>query len=513
MLTRLLVASPSLALGLNAGARRGFAAAPASTVDFFGTARDGAPMRLPTFAELADPASIPAEITAALAGVDADARDPLNLFRVHWQNDAARVGFQDVPNHVVLPSALTGVDAKIVVALGDRFPMIHAHKVLAAYACLVPRVLDGSFDPHKHRAVWPSTGNYCRGGVAISRLLGVRSVAVLPEGMSAERFQWLEDWVLNPEEDVVRTFGTESNVKEIYDACNAMDLDVGNVIMNQFKEMGNYVGHNAVTAKALEKVFDHVNVGGGLSAAAFVSASGSAGTLGAGDALKEKLGCRIAAVEATECPTLLCNGFGEHNIQGIGDKHVPYIHNAMNTDFAIGVSEKGPDQLALLFNSDAGRAFMRDRKGLDDATVASLGSLGLSGIANVLACIKLAKFAKLGADDVLLTVATDGIDLYKSEVVKAQEKYYGNKDFDSHDAAEAWGAHLAACATDAVDELGIAGRERIFNLGYYTWVEQQGVSVDDFQARRSQKFWKDQRDLAAVWDEQLAAFNAQTGAV
>lgn len=469
-------------------------------------------MRLPTFAELAAPSTIPSGIADRLKSVDADARDPLNLFRVHWNNDAKREGFQKVPNYVSLPSSLTGVDAKIVVALGDRFPMIHAHKVLAAYSCLIPRVLDGSFDPHKHRAIWPSTGNYCRGGVAISRLLGVRSVAVLPEGMSEERFEWLREWCTNPEEDVVRTFGTESNVKEIYDACNAMELDVGNVIFNQFKEMGNYIGHNAVTATALEAIFNDVNGDGTLSAAAFVSASGSGGTLGAGDALKERLGCAIAAVEATECSTLLNNGFGEHNIQGIGDKHVPYIHNAMNTDFAIGVSERGPDQLALLFNDDAGKQFMKDRKGLDDATIASLGSLGLSGICNVLASIKLAKFASLGKDDVLLTVATDGIDLYKSEVDKARAKYY-NDSFDSHDAAEAWGRNLGGCATDNVDELGVAGRERIFNLGYYTWVEQQGVSVEDFQARRSQKFWKDQRDLAADWDDQLVAFNEQTGAV
>ena len=92
----------------------------------------------------------------------------------------------------MLPRELTGVDARIVVALGDRFPMIGAHKVLAAYGCLAPRLVTGQFDPTRQRAVWPSTGNYCRGGVAISRLLGCRGVAVLPEGMSRERFDWLE---------------------------------------------------------------------------------------------------------------------------------------------------------------------------------------------------------------------------------------------------------------------------------------------------------------------------------
>ncbi len=171
---------------------------------------------LPTFAELAEPSLIPAPIRRALGAVAPDEASPLNLFRVHWYNDAGRTSQATVPGHVVLPSELTGVDARIVVAFGDRFPMIRAHKVLAAYGCLVPRVVTGQFDPTAHRAVWPSTGNYCRGGVAISRLMSCRGVAVLPEGMSRERFAWLEDWVADPA-DVIATPGTESNVKEIYD--------------------------------------------------------------------------------------------------------------------------------------------------------------------------------------------------------------------------------------------------------------------------------------------------------
>ncbi len=175
---------------------------------------------LPTFSELADPASIPGRVTSALGAVGPDEAHPLNLFRVHWYNDAARTGVAAVPAHVVLPPELTGTRARIVVALADRFPMIGAHKVLASYACLAPRIVTGQFDPTRHRAVWPSTGNYCRGGVAISRLMGCRGVAVLPEGMSRERFEWLDSWVVDGS-DIVRTPGTESNVKEIYDKCNA----------------------------------------------------------------------------------------------------------------------------------------------------------------------------------------------------------------------------------------------------------------------------------------------------
>ena len=247
------------------------------------------------------------------------------------------------PGTSSLPRSLTGVDATIVLALGDRFPMIGAHKVQAAYACLAPRIVTGQFDPTAHRAIWPSTGNYARGGVAISRLMGCRGVAVLPENMSRERFEWLEAWVTDPA-DIVRTPGSESNVKEIYDTCNELARDPANVILNQFCEFGNHLGHRTATAAALEAIVGDVRQERPeLRLRAFVSASGSAGTLAAGDTLKQRHGSLTVAVEALECPTMLCNGFGEHNIQGIGDKHIPYIHNVMGTDVVTAVSDRSTD--------------------------------------------------------------------------------------------------------------------------------------------------------------------------
>ena len=467
-------------------------------------------IRLPRLSELAEPDTLPETITDALAGVDPDAPHPMNLYRVHWYNADDRRARAAVPAHLVLPSALTGVDAKIVVALGDRFPMIGAHKVLAAYGCLVPRLVTGQFDPTRHRAVWPSTGNYCRGGVAISRILGCRAVAVLPEGMSRERFEWLERWVTEPG-DIVRTPGSESNVKEIYDACAALAQDPANVILNQFNEFGNYLVHGLVTGRALERVFEAVKGEGALRASAFVAASGSAGTLGAGDYLKDRLGARICVVEALECPTLLYNGYGEHNIQGIGDKHVPFIHNVLNTDFVTAVSDAGPDRLNLLFNTDVGRDHLLGRKGLDPTLVDRLRGLGLSSIANVLAAIKLAKYLGLGPEDAILTVATDGAALYETELPKAADKYYGGT-FDALAAADAWGQHLMGAATDHLIELDRRDRDRIFNLGYYTWVEQQGISVEDFDARRDPAFWRGLEELVPAWDALIDEFNAATGA-
>ena len=277
-------------------------------------------VELPRIADLADPPSRLAARAQEIAEVDPDRADVRNLFRVHWHNGADRKSLVDTPEHIVLPrGADRGVRQGLSWRWGNRFPMINAHKVLAAYGCLVPRLLSGAFDVTRHRAVWPSTGNYCRGGVAIARLLGCRSVAVLPEGMSRERFDWLEDWVVDPG-DIHRTPGTESNVKEIYDACHVLARDERNLILNQFSEYGNYVVHRAVTGPALERIFAAHNPDGSRTARAFVCASGSAGTLAAGDYLKRSLGTHTCVVEAVECPTLLYNGYGEHNIQGIGDK-------------------------------------------------------------------------------------------------------------------------------------------------------------------------------------------------
>jgi cysteine synthase len=477
-----------------------------NTVSRFREAR----ILLPTFAQLASPQTIPDRVRDALANVKPDDADPLNLFRVHWYNDSHRTGLADVPVHVVLPPELTGVDAKIVVAIGDVFPMINAHKVLAAYGCLAPRVLTGQFDPTGHRAVWPSTGNYCRGGVAISRLMGCRGVAVLPEGMSRERFAWLEEWSADPG-DIIRTPGTESNVKEIYDKCAELAADPANVIFNQFSEFGNHLVHYLVTGSALAAVFESLNQATpGLRLAAFVSASGSAGTLGAGDYLKDAYGTKIVAAEALECPTMLANGFGEHNIQGIGDKHIPLIHNVMNTDLVAAVSDRATDHLSLVFATGPGREYLQGKRGISQATVEALPAFGLSSICNVLAAVKTAKYLRLGPGDVIVTVATDGARMYESERQRITARDFPHG-FTAMDAAEAFGRWMLGEGTDNLLEATFAERQRIFDLGYYTWVEQQGVPAGDFVARRDQRFWTGLRDLLPAWDAMIAEFNAKTG--
>jgi len=467
---------------------------------------------MPTFAQLAYPATVDAAAAARLSSVDPDAADPANLMRVHWYNGADRRTRRRLPAHVVLPPSLTGVEARIVVALGDRFPMIASHKVLAAYACLAPRIVTGQFDPTTNRAVWPSTGNYCRGGVAISRIMGCRGVAVLPEGMSQERFDWLARWVADPA-DIIRTPGSESNVKEIYDRCAELDEDPSNVIFNQFSEFGNYLVHYLATGRALAHIVEAMREDEPrLRVHAFVSATGSAGTIGAGDFVKERFGARIAAVEALECPTMLENGFGEHNIQGIGDKHIPLIHNVMNTDTVVGISDRATDQLNVLFNTAAGREYLVRRRGVPEEIVDALDSFGLSSICNVLAAISIARHDGLGPDDVIVTVATDGAAMYRTERDKALARDFPGE-FDEVAAGETFGRHvLGGGDSQQLLDLTQTDRRRIFNLGYFTWVEQQGVAFDAFVERGEPGFWRELRAILPVWDNLIETFNERTRA-
>lgn len=460
---------------------------------------------LPRISELADPLETLSNKVGMLADADPGTADPRNLFRVHWHNSQDRKGLADVPEHLVLDESLTGVKCKIAVALGNRFPMIDCHKVLAAYGCLIPRLMSGVFDATRHRAVWPSTGNYCRGGVAIANLLGCRSVAVLPEGMSQERFNWLNQWLSDPA-DIYRTPGTESNVKEIYDACHVLEQEKENLILNQFAEYGNYIIHRSVTGPALERIFNSLNQSGNLTARAFVAATGSAGTIAAGDYLKASLGTQIGAIESTECPTLLYNGYGEHNIQGIGDKHVPLIHNVMNSDFIIGVSDQATDGLSMVFNTAPGHDYLSNYRGLNQQATANLANLGLSSLANIVGAIKYAKYMDLGPDDVVMTVATDDASLYQTELALAEKKYYANQ-FDAVLAAETFGRSVLGATTDHMIEMSRLDHERVFNLGYYTWVEQQGTTLEDFDRRRDQGFWDGLLDFVPVWDGMIEQFN------
>lgn len=462
---------------------------------------------LPTLEEQKYPEQLDEVLRKEISGVGLWDLDPLNLFRITWKNApvAAGGGFGGV-NYIEFPSELTGVPARIVALVGRWFPT-GAHKVGATYGCLVPALVSGNFDSIRQKAVWPSTGNYCRGGAYNSALLDCKSVAILPEGMSRERFEWLKTVA----GEIIATPGTESNVKEIFDACNALKAERGDevVIFNQFDQFGNYLWHYHVTGEALlEMIRGELKPGQEL--AGFVAATGSSGTLAAGDRLKNEYPTmKIAAAEALQCPTLLDNGFGEHRIEGIGDKHIPWIHNVRNTDLAIAVDDEDTMQLLRLYNEPAGREHLKKR-GVAPEVIERLEAAGISGIGNVVAAAKMARYYELGSDDVILTVLTDSMDLYHSRLDEVRETHGELTDADARRIAY---RHIEGIRTDTMIEVTYRERKRIHNLKYYTWVEQQGKESEELNRQwYEREYWRRIQDQASEVDEMIREFNAEVAA-
>jgi cysteine synthase len=430
---------------------------------------------------------------------------PRNLFRITWKNEpVARGGSFGGVNYFELPSSLTGTEARIIALAGKWFPT-GAHKVGAAFSCLVPRLVTGQFDPTTQKAVWPSTGNYCRGGAYDSAVLGCESIAILPEGMSRERFEWLSTIA----GEVIATPGSESNVKEIFDKCwelRASGQDL--MIFNQFEEFGNYLWHYEVTGHAMAEVLER-ELGAKGNYRGVALTTGSAGTIGCGDYLKQVFPTsKIIASEALQCPTLLENGFGAHRIEGIGDKHVPWIHNVKNTDMIVAIDDHSVVNIMRLFNEPAGRAYLR-RKGVPENVVSNLDLLGFSGIANVMSAVKFAKYYELGSNDVVLTVLTDSMELYGTRIQEYRQSFGEFSDFD---AAETFARDLHGETTDHLLDLTYAERRRVHNLKYFTWVEQQGRTYDELMAQwYDPDYWTGIQAQTAEIDMLITEFNHRVG--
>ncbi|MCD8240982.1 MAG: pyridoxal-5-phosphate-dependent protein subunit beta [Lachnospiraceae bacterium] len=431
---------------------------------------------IPTIHEMQHPEEIPGKIKDKLKDVGLWDVNPLHLFRITWNNEPKESGvlFQEVPNYVELPSELTGVPCRIIAMVGKWFPT-GCHKVGASFGCLAPRLVTGQFDVQKHKAVWPSTGNYCRGGAFNSRLMGAQGVAILPAEMSQERFDWLHEIGA----EVIATPGCESNVKEIFDKTNELKQDPQYMIFNQFEEMGNPLWHYNVTGNALEDVYNAIKKPGErLAGACFTS--GSAGTMSAGDRLKElHPQMKLGVGEALQCPTILCNGFGGHRIEGIGDKHIPWIHNVKNSDMAIAIDDEDSQRLLRLFNTSEGQKYMKEALGFDDELIEKLTWLGISGIANMLCCIKMAKYYEFTEKDVVVTVLTDSAVMYQSRINELNEMYGA---YDVNEARLDHNLHILNLKTDNLMEMTYADRKRVHNLKYYTWVEQQGKTSEELNA-------------------------------
>lgn len=458
---------------------------------------------LPTFEQLKHPHKIPKDIQEKLKSIDLQEVHPLNLFRINWNNNP-KDGSIDGINFLEIPKEISGVKARIIGLVGKHFPS-GAHKVGATYGCLAPYLVTGRFDPEYHKAVWPSTGNYCRGGAFNSALLTVHAVAILPEEMSQERF----DWLRSIGSEVFATPGCESNVKEIYDKCHELEAESDEyLIFNQFDQFGNSIWHYEITGNTIDELFNQIKEKD-QRLSAYVSATGSAGTIAAGDYLRKLYPhMKVLASEALQCPTLLMNGFGGHRIEGIGDKHVPWIHNVKNTDAVCAIDDEDPMRILRLFNEKEGHNFLKSI-GVNEEINSRLPELGISSISNLISSIKLAKYYEMNEYDVIFTIFTDSADLYQSRL-KEMNDALGS--YNENQAAIDWNSVIKHQGIDYFKELNYYDKKSIHNLKYFTWVEQQGKDVQELNAQwYDENYWDERFSIVPEWDKLIEEFNEKVG--
>ncbi len=450
----------------------------------------------PTFEEMLHPGTIdPALRERAAEALTASPLDPINLFNITWRGPAGRIKYE------VLPEALTGVETNIVVLYGRDFPT-GSHKVGAAYSVLAEALLFDQVDIDHHTVVWPSTGNYGIGGAWVGGRVGTRSIVVLPEGMSRERFERIESYGAQ----VIKTPGVESNVKEIYDKTWELRRNPNIRVLNQFEVMGNYRFHYHVTGNTIVELAAELkeqSIGDGL-VAAFCSAMGSAGTIAAGDRLKQVWpDLRIVGLEPIQCPTLYNNGYGGHDIQGIGDKHVTWIHNVLNMDAIMCIDDLECKKGLQLLTSEAGQEALARCYGIREAKVRALAAIfGISGVCNVLGAIKTAKHYQFGRRDVIFTICTDAIDRYHSVMAEMAESYGAIDDARAMVYVE---AIFHGAKTDWIKDGTPEVRRQWHNLKYYTWIEQQGKSVEESDAQKDPEWWVEHQQLIPEIDSRIRA--------
>lgn len=460
---------------------------------------------LPTYEMLYDPTKVPAKVQEELKTVGLWDVNPRNLFRITWYNEPKTSGgvYNPVPNHIELPSSITGIPCRLVMLVGKFFPT-GAHKVGASYGPLVEKMVSGHFDPTCQKALWPSTGNYCRGGAFNSSLLHCPAIAVLPAQMSKERFDWLHKIGA----EVYATPGCESSVKAVFDKNNELVREgKGRVVsLNQFAEFANPLWHYNVTGRALEATYKHLAKPDEKFVGIHLT-QGSAGTLASTEYLRKlHPTIKVAAGEAVQCPTLLMNGFGDHRIEGIGDKHVPWVLNVKNLDVIVAIDDEVVIRTMHLFNQPAGKEYLRS-VGVPEETIEKLALMGISSIANMIGTIKLARYFEWDAKCFTMSVCTDSMEMYQSRLKDFGREY-------THDDAVRDYALLTNLSKDNMIEMSYYEKKRMHNLKYFTWVEQQGMSDKELnQQWYDDHYWEDRigEKRRAELDAMIVEFNKKTG--
>lgn len=439
----------------------------------------------PTFEEMRNPDKTRQDIRKK--ALESELLDPLNLYNITWKDEKNRA------RHFVMPKELTGVEANIILLIGNRFPT-GSHKVGPVYSILMEKELDGEILPGRDVIVCPSTGNYGIGGAWVGPRKGYKSIVILPEEMSRERFEKIRGYGA----DVIATPGCESNVKEIFDKAKELEKEPRNKILQQFSEFGNYRFHYYVTGGSIVDLFRDKNFGNG-KIAAFVSAMGSAGTIAAGDLLKEMFPqMKIVGLEPVQCQTMYNVGFGAHRIEGIGDKHVTWIHNVFNMDYLMCIDDM--ETLRGLHLIQEGTDIIIEELGVEESVAYSMvGLFGISTICNIYGAIKTAKYLELGADENIVTIATDGFDRYAS-VIRWLTRREGPMD---RNRALRLLDIFSSQKTDYVLEGSPMVRQRWHNQKYFTWVEQQGKTIKELEEQKKPEYWQYQRDKIYEIDEKL----------
>lgn len=457
----------------------------------------------PTFEEMLHPELLSEKVRKeAVKAKETDPLHPINFFNISWKNADNQISYR------VIPKKLTGIRSTIVVLYGKDFPT-GSHKVGATYSILMEKVIRNEVDPFYHRLVWPSTGNYGIGGAWVGCRMGFDSLVILPEQMSQERFDLIRSYGAQ----VIATPGCESNVKEIYDKSKELKAQNPEKIrvLNQFEEFGNYRFHYYVTGNTLlemASILKTKGIGTG-EISSVVSSMGSSGTIACGDRVKEAFpACKIVGSEPIQCPTLMLNGYGGHDIQGIGDKHVTWIHNVMNMDAMVGVDDMESKLGLQLLTHPTGKAFLQSI-GISAEEVDGLSSIfGISGICNLLSAIKVAKYYDMTEDDTIVTIATDNIQRYHS-VMKSMEDTCGK--ITPCRAEVLFEKIFLGVKTDWLQEGTYEARKRWHNLKYYTWVEQQNKTVEELNETKTRGFWKTQQSLIQQTDSLLKEYRVKHG--
>lgn len=450
------------------------------------------PVPGPTYQEMLGPETLPEAIRRKAAAARRDEMDPANLFNITWRGADNRV------RHVLLPKELTGVEANILVLIGRDFPS-GSHKVGPAYSTLMEGEVAGEIDIGASTMIGPSTGNFGIGVAYVSRLKGYPAVVIMPEQMSAERYERIRHY--GGQLDL--TPGSESDVILVLERTQEYKKDPRNKILAQFELLPNYRFHRYVTGRsALEAARPY----GNGRVAAFVAAPGSAGTLAAGDEIKARFpDCLVWAIEPRECSTLFNNGRGTHRIEGIGDKMVTLIHNVLTTDY-----------LALIHDDDCvmGLELLERRPAVVErilrlpprSLTSFQGLFGISGICNILGAIRTARFLHLAPDDNVVTIATDGFDRYPSVLAELARRTPPLTEATLSKWFEA--IFRGGDVREILDVRPREQKERLFAYKEETW-NKFGYSRSYLQRMKSPSFWEEEAakvreiDAALVCARQL----------